>query len=82
MSNVQIPDSLFAAMWHYMFLGNGSEDASDAAESLRRALGDKMDAIARRELYKRSQTAKTAQERETARQGYLDRRGIREDFRW
>ena len=39
-------------------------------------------AMVERELYTRSKTAPTEEEREKARQEYLDRRGIPEDFRW
>lgn len=41
-----------------------------------------MNAMVERELYTRSKTALTEEEREKARQEYLDRRRIPEDFRW
>ena len=40
-----------------------------------------MNAMVERELYTRSKTAPTEEEREKARQEYLDRRGIPENFR-
>ena len=41
-----------------------------------------MNAMAERELYTKSKTAPSEEEREKARQEYLDRRGIQADFRW
>ena len=38
--------------------------------------------MAERELYTKSKTAPSEEEREKARQEYLDRRGIQADFRW
>ena len=51
--------------------------------NLAKILRNKLDAQARRELYSIYQDAtKTAEEREQARQQYLDSKGIPEDFRW
>lgn len=41
-----------------------------------------MNAMVERELYTKSKTAQTEEEREKARQEYLDKRGIQKDFRW
>lgn len=41
-----------------------------------------MNTMVERELYTKSKTAPTEEEREKARQAYLDRRGILADFRW
>ena len=45
-------------------------------------LEKKLDAVVLRELYGKSKTAPTEEEREKARQEYLDRRGISDSFRW
>ena len=45
-------------------------------------LEKKLDALVLRELYGKSKTALTEEEREKARQEYLDRRGIPNSFRW
>lgn len=42
----------------------------------------KLNRIINRDLYNRSRTASTPEERERARQEYLDRRNIPKDFRW
>ena len=42
----------------------------------------KLDAMLRHELYAQYKTAPTEEQREQARQEYLDRRGVPESFRW
>ena len=49
---------------------------------IRIGLEKKLDALVLRELYGKSKTALTEEEREKARQEYLDRRGIPNSFRW
>jgi len=49
---------------------------------VKKGLEQKMDTMVERELYTKSKTAPTEEEREKARQEYLDRRGIQADFRW
>jgi hypothetical protein len=41
-----------------------------------------LDALVRHELYEKYKTAPTEEEREKARQEYLDRRGVPDSFRW
>ncbi len=45
-------------------------------------LNAKIDAMIMRELYEKYKTAPSEEEREKARQEYLDRRGVHQDFRW
>jgi hypothetical protein len=45
-------------------------------------LEQKLDAMLRHELYAQYKTAPTEEQREQARQEYLDRRGVPESFRW
>ena len=52
-----------------------AELSQDKKEELVTAMSD-------RELYKKYKTAETEEEREEARQKYLDSRGIPESFRW
>ena len=56
-------------------------DDSCAAD-VKKGLEQKMNAMVERELYTKSKTAPSEEEREKARQEYLDRRGIQADFRW
>ena len=77
MKNVQLPQELFMELLRYHLL-----DADSCAEEIKKGLEQKMNTMVERELYTRSKTAPTEEEREKARQEYLDRRGIMEDFRW
>ena len=77
MENVQIPQELFMKLLRYHLL-----DDDSCTEEVKNGLEQKMNAMVERELYTRSKTAPTEEEREKARQEYLDRRGIPEDFRW
>ena len=54
----------------------------DCVEEIRQGLEQKLDALVRHELYAKYKTAPSAEEREQARQAYLDRRGVFPDFRW
>ena len=43
---------------------------------------DKLEAMIRRDSYTKYKTAPTEEEKEKARNEYLDRRGVPESFRW
>ncbi len=77
MKQVQIPQELFVQLIHYHLM----EDDNHVDE-IRIGLEKKLDAVVLRELYGKSKTAPTEEEREKARQEYLDRRGISDSFRW
>lgn len=49
---------------------------------LGKILNDKLDRMVIRELYTKSKTAPTDEEKEQARREYLDRKGIPDSFRW
>lgn len=49
---------------------------------LKPVIDEKMQKLLRRQIYTASKTAPTAQEREQARQDYLDLVGVPADFRW
>ena len=51
-------------------------------EVIEQGLEQKLDAMLRHELYAQYKTAPTEEQREQARQEYLDRRGVPESFRW
>ena len=74
---VQIPQELFVQLIHYHLM----EDDSHVDE-IKIGLEKKLDAMVLRELYGKSKTAPTEDEREKARQEYLERRGIPDSFRW
>ena len=57
-------------------------DDDSCADDVKKGLEQKMNTMVERELYTKSKTAPTEEEREKSRQEYLDRRGIPENFRW
>ena len=77
MKSVQIPYDLFIDLAMYHLRG---ED--DFEEEIRQGLEQKLDAMLNRQLYSRYKTAPNEEEREQARQEYLDRRGVRQSYRW
>lgn len=77
MKNVQISQELFVALLHYHLSGENEYE-----EIIEQGLEQKLDAMLRHELYAKYKTAPTEEQREQARQEYLDRRGVPESFRW
>ena len=77
MKNVQISQELFVALLHYHMIGENEYE-----EIIEQGLEQKLDAMLRHELYAQYKTAPTEEQREQARQEYLDRRGVPESFRW
>ena len=77
MKTVQIPYDLFLDLAMYHLRG---EDAYE--EEIRHGLEQKLDAMLNRQLYSRYKTAPTEEEREQARQRYLESIGMPADFRW
>jgi hypothetical protein len=75
--NVQLPYDLFFALIQYHLMMD-----DDYEEEIRQGLEQKLDALVRHELYEKYKTAPTEEEREKARQEYLDRRGVPDSFRW
>ena len=49
---------------------------------IEKALMEKLDSMVKRQLYTTFKTASTEEEREKARQEYLDKCGMHKDFRW
>lgn len=77
MKNVQISQELFVALLHYHL-----SSENEYEEIIEQGLEQKLDAMLRHELYAQYKTAPTEEQREQARQEYLDRRGVPESFRW
>lgn len=77
MKNIQIPYDLFVALVQYHLIEN-----DDRINEIRQGLEKKLDSLVLHDLYEKSRTALTEEEREKARQEYLDRRGVRDSFRW
>ena len=51
-------------------------------QEIEKGLMDKMDAIVMRDLYSKYKTAPREEDKEKARQEYLDKRGVPDSFRW
>mgnify|MGYP004631471569 CR=1 FL=1 len=77
MKNVQIPYDLFLALLQYHLMMD-----DDYADEIRYGLEQKLEAMVRHEWYAKYKTAPTLEEREAARQRYLDERGVPLCFRW
>ncbi len=77
MKSVQIPYELFVDLVLYHL-----NDEDGFEDEIRQGLERKLDAMLNRQLYSRYKTAPTKEQREQARQEYLDRRGVPESYRW
>ena len=71
MKNVQIPYDLFVALLQYHLMMDG-----DYEDEIKQGLERKLEAMVRHEWYAKYKTAPTPEEREAARQRYLDERGV------
>ena len=76
-TQVQIPKDLLLALFQYHLAGN-----EDYLLEIEKALMGKLDSMVKRELYTTFKIAATEEEREKARQEYLDKCGVPESFRW
>lgn len=79
MKRVQIPETLLLDLFAYFLNGETDEFTERAIVD---ALEGKLDALIRHDLYTQSKTADTPEARETARQAYLDKVGMRTSYRW
>ena len=77
MKSVQIPYELFVDLVLYHL-----KDEDDYQDDIRQGLSQKLDAMLNRQLYSQDKTAPTEEQREQARQEYLDRRGVPQSYRW
>ena len=77
MKNVQIPLTLFLKLYGYVVLGN-----YQFHDDIVRQLEDKHRKVYNHLLYTTSNTAKTEEEREEARQKYLDEVGMKDSYRY
>ena len=77
--SVQISFSLFMDLLDYFVL---EISEAEAYERIVDGLNQKIDKMIMHDLYEKYKTAPTEEEREAARQEYLDKRGVMDDFRW
>ena len=57
-------------------------EIDDVLPEIKKGLEGKMEAMVRRDLYTKYKTAPTEEEREKARQEYLEKVGMHRSFRW
>ena len=74
---IQISQKLFITLVKCFVL-----DMEVDCEEIKKELNKKLDAVALRQLYSTYKTAPTDEEKEEARQKYLDAKGVPTSFRW
>ncbi|WP_409966909.1 complexin-2 [Bengtsoniella intestinalis] len=79
MKTVQIPETLFIQLLNCHLFNETDEEQE---QEIQTALETKLNALVGRRLYSAYKTATTPEEREKARQEYLDLKGYRESYRW
>ena len=77
MKQVQISEDLFLSLVKYHIVEYYNDEKKIIKE-----LKEKYDKIVNRSLYTKYKTAPTEEEKEKARQEYLNQKGIHPDFRW
>lgn len=77
---IQIPELLFNQMAAYVLIENCRTE--ELQKQIEKGVYDKIDRKTNHDLYTKSKTAATQEQRESARKEYLDRIGIPESFRW
>lgn len=74
----QIPLTTLYSLFRYFLIEPTEEDE----KAIIKALESKLEGMIRHDLYTKSKVAETDEEREKARQEYLDRIGMHKDWRW
>lgn len=74
---MRISEELFIALLKYHLV-----ERDDVLSEIKKGLEEKLEAMVRRDLYTKYKTAPTEEEREKARQEYLEKVGMHRDFRW
>lgn len=80
MKNVQISYDLFLMLLRHHLL---DDDTEELKKSINNALEQKLEALIKHDLYSTyKDKSLSPEEREKARQDYLNRIGMRDSFRW
>lgn len=77
LKNVQIPKELFVFLVKYHLC-----DMYEYENDIKKGIEKKLSAMTKRQYYTKYKTAVSKEDREKARQKYLDEAGIHKDFRW
>ena len=78
MKKIQITQDLFVKMIKYFY----SDELCELYRDIKKGIDQKLDAISKRSYYTEYKTADTDEEKEQARQKYLDAVGMHKDFRY
>ena len=73
---MQISEELFIELLKYHLM-----EIDDVLPEIKKGLEEKLEAMVRRDLYTKYKTAPTEEEREKARQEYLEKVGMHQSFR-
>lgn len=76
---IDLSDNDYLTLWRW---SDAHKNDCPEIGTLFRILDDKMERMVRRSWYDEYKTAPTPEQRETARQHYLDHVGVPEEFRW
>ena len=77
LKNVQISEELFFALLKYHLV-----EIDDVLPQIKKGLEEKLETMVKRDLYTKYKTAPTEEEREKARQEYLEKVGMHRSFWW
>ena len=77
MKNIQISYDLFLKLLKYHYF-----EIYECEDDIKRELENKLNSVLKRKYYTDYKTAGSEEEREKARQKYLDEIGMHKDFRW
>lgn len=77
---IQIPELLFNQMAAFVLVEDCRTE--ELRKQIEKGIYAKLDRKTNHDLYTKSKTASTQEQREAARKEYLDRIGIPESFRW
>ena len=85
MKKIQITQDLFVKMIKYFYSEEfelGDDELCELYGDIKKGIDQKLDAISKRSYYTEYKTADTDEEKEQARQKYLDAVGMHKDFRY
>lgn len=77
---IQISESLFSLMTTFCLLEDFRTEEN--YQTIKKGIYDKIDRMQDHELYTKYKCAPTPEQKEKARQEYLERKGIPKNFRW
>ena len=77
---IQVPEKLFTLMAAYILMEQ--HQTEENYKIIEKGIHEKIDRMLNHDLYTKYKTAPTDEQKEKARQEYLERKNIPTDFRW